>query len=355
MSTNPYSHLKILWHLDKLQDLKSGRITSPIYIRIKPTNRCNHRCFYCSYADKELKLRESVKSFDEMPWKTLKGVILDLASMGVKAVTFSGGGEPLSYPFIEDAFRLVLKKKIELSLITNGQLLLGKVADLLCSAKWVRISMDSCDPEVFARTRGISKKSFDIIASNIKKFSKKKNKSCELGINFVVTHENANQVYDMAKFVKGLGVNHIKYTARITKNLFRYHAPFKDSVIKQIHKAQKCFEGSRFKIINKYEDDFSLSMKLKRTYSFCPMVQVLSVVAADSKVYLCHDKAYVPGGAIGDLKKKTFKEIWLSPKTKKLFQSFDPKKECRHHCVYDERNIFINELIGDPDDHINFI
>ncbi len=355
INKQPYSHLKILWHPDKLQALRDGVMTAPLYVRIKPTNRCNHRCFYCSYADKDLKLRESVQSFDEIPWKILKEAISDLADIKIKAVTFSGGGEPLMYPYIEDAFKLILKKKIDLSLITNGQLLCGKKADLLSRAKWVRISMDSCKSKTFSKIRGISEKSFHVIATNIRAFAKKKNKSCELGINFVVTHQNADQVYDMAKFVKGLGVNHIKYTARITRNLFAYHKPFKDIVVEQIYKAQKKFGDSTFKTVNKYEDDFVLSMKAKRTYHFCPMVQVLTVIAADSKVYLCHDKAYVPSGEIGDLKKKMFKEIWFSSKTKKIFKNLDPVKQCRHHCVYDQRNIFINQIISKPDSHANFI
>ena len=42
-----YSDLKIVWHKEKLASIRDGIITAPICVRVKPTNRCNHRCFYC--------------------------------------------------------------------------------------------------------------------------------------------------------------------------------------------------------------------------------------------------------------------------------------------------------------------
>jgi MoaA/NifB/PqqE/SkfB family radical SAM enzyme len=354
-SQNPYSNSKILWHPQKLEALRSGKLTAPIYVRIKPTNHCNHRCFYCSYADTNLKLRKAVNLKDEIPWSRLKKAISDMAAMKVRAVTFSGGGEPLVYPSIKEAFTLVKQKKMDLSLITNGQLLKGKAAELLHDAKWVRISLDSPDAKTFSQIRGVPVTHFVELLSNIRAFAAHKKSSCELGINFVINDKNASYVYAMAKLMKSLGVNHVKYTARITKDIFSYHKKFKDQAIAQIHKAKQDFEGGHFKIINKYEDDFRLSMVFERSYSRCPMMQIVTIVAADSKVYLCHDKAYVPGGELGDLAKESFREIWFSKKTKELFDHFNAAESCRHHCVYDERNLLINELLEPLDKHGNFI
>lgn len=353
---DPYSDLKIFRHCEKINALISGKITPPIYIRVKPTNRCNHRCYYCSYADKDdLNLRKDVSKQDSIPWKRLENVLNDFGEMGVKAVTFSGGGEPLVYPRIADAMRLILDNQIDLSIITNGQNLDGKNADLLANAKWVRISMDSCDAKTYAKIRNIPEKSFYKISKNIKQFSDIKNNKCELGINFVVNHENANDVFNMAKYVKDLGVNHIKFAARITSNLHDYHAQFKQNVIRQIRKASKELPDKYFKIINKYEGDFENAGIFHRTYHKCPIMQCVSVVAADSKVYTCHDNAYVANGVLGDLKDMSFKEIWFSDKTKEFFTSFDPTKYCNHHCVFDKRNILLNNFLDIEAQHQNFI
>lgn len=351
MTSRPYSELKIFKHPQKLEDIKNEIISSPIYVRIKPTNICNHNCYYCSYADKNLNLRENVIKTDSIDWNILKRTINELADIGTKAVTFSGGGEPLVYPKINDAMKLVLDRGMDLSIITNGQNLNGESADILKDAKWVRISVSSNLASVFSKTRGVPEDWFISLCRNIREFSKIKNKNCELGINCVVNHLNANQIYNIALTYKYLGVNHVKYAARITKDLHEYHSSFKDDVINQITRAQDELNDSNFKVIDKYKEHFDLSAVFQRTYSKCPISQIITVIAADGKVYLCHDKAYVPGGSLGDLNKNTFKEIWESYD----FKNFDAKEKCKHHCIYDSRNILINNFLDMNDEHINFI
>lgn len=355
IASSPYSNLKIFAHADKLNQIKEGKRIAPLYIRIKPTNYCNHKCYYCSYADSELGLRDSVCKKDQISWEKMQEIIKDMKDMGVKAVTFSGGGEPLVYPYIVQTMKNILEAGIELSIITNGQLLKGEKAEILANAKWVRISCDSADAETYAKIRKIDKTAFNELCENIKNFVKIKKEYCEFGINFVINHENANQVYEMAKLMKSLGVNHIKFAARITKDLFEYHKSFKELVIKQLHQAQQELEDSKFKIINKYEGDFDSAMLFERKYHKCYIQNLVTTIAADSKVYFCHDKAYVSSGIVGDLMHKSFKEMWYSAEVVKRYQEFDAMKECNHHCVYDDRNLLLDTLYSLDENQINFI
>lgn len=351
----PYSNLKIFAHAQALNDIGDGKRIAPIYIRMKPTNYCNHKCYYCSYADHALGLRDSVNRKDQIPWEKMQEIISDISDMGVKAVTFSGGGEPLIYPYIVETMQKILDAGIDLSIITNGQLLKGKRAEVLANAKWVRISFDSANAETYAKVRQLPLEAFEEVCDNIRTFSKIKQDTCELGVNFVINHENAEQTYDMAKLLKGLGVNHIKYTARVTKDLFEYHKPFKQSVIEQIHRAKEEMENKSFRVINKYEGDFDSALVFRRCYDKCYINRIFTVIAADSKVYFCHDKAYVKEGVVGDLKEQSFKELWFSEETQKRYQKFDPIKECNHHCVYDDRNELLNTFYSLDKNHINFI
>lgn len=355
IASSPYSNLKIFAHADKLNRIHNGERIAPLYIRMKPTNYCNHKCYYCSYADSELGLRDIVNHKDQIPWEKMHEIINDMKEMGVKAVTLSGGGEPLVYPYIVETMNEILDAKIELSIITNGQLLKGEKAQILANAKWVRISCDSANAETYAKVRKIDLKAFDEVCDNIRNFAKFKKDYCEFGINFVINHENANQVYDMAKLMKELGVNHIKFAARITKDLFEYHNPFKESVIEQLHRAQNELEDETFKVINKYEGDFDTAMVFERKYHKCYINNLVTTIAADSKVYFCHDKAYVSTGIVGDLTNQSFKDLWFSEEVVKRYKEFDAMKECNHHCVYDDRNILLDTLYHLDQNQINFI
>ena len=285
----PYSNLKIFGHLDELHKVKKGERIAPIYVRIKPTNRCNQNCYYCHYKNPYLEL-DQYRPADEIPREKMLEIISDFKETGVKAVTFSGGGEPLLYPYIEEIMEAVLQAGIDLSIITNGTLLTGRKAEILSQAKWVRISQESGCAETYSRIRGVGESAFQKLCENIKNFSELKNPNCELGINFVIGPENYNEVYRAGKLMRELGANHIKYTALMGNNAEVIHAPFKKSVIEQIHRLIDENETD-FKIINLYESDFESNAVFGRNYDFCGIKDFVTVIAANSKIYFCHDKA----------------------------------------------------------------
>ena len=111
-NSTPYSQLKIFYHQETLSSLLNGQRCSPVYIRIKPTNRCNHNCSYCHYRNAYLNLNE-YNPYDEIPREKMMEIIEDMSDMGVKAVTFSGGGEPLLYPYIEEAMEKIVDHGID--------------------------------------------------------------------------------------------------------------------------------------------------------------------------------------------------------------------------------------------------
>ena len=153
-NSTPYSQLKVFRHKDLLGRLENSERCNPLYIRIKPTNVCNHNCYYCHYKNPYLALDEYNMN-DMIPREKMLEIVEDMREMGVKAVTFSGGGEPLVYPYIEETMEEILSAGIDLSIITNGSMLKGRRAELLAKAKWVRISIDSINAAKYAEIRCI--------------------------------------------------------------------------------------------------------------------------------------------------------------------------------------------------------
>jgi len=353
-----YGGLKIVWHSDKLKSFVEDRVTAPIHVRLKPTNRCNHKCSFCSYDPSQGDITVRDEMFhreDEIPREKLLEILDDLKDMGVMAVTFSGGGEPLLHPNIVEALQKVKDSGVKYAIITNGQLLNEERAELLKDANWVRISTDASDAESFSQIRKVPEEWFHVLTENIRNFAKIKNPRCELGINFVVHEQNADQVYRSAGHFKSLGVNHIKITPMWIQNFMEYHKPLNEDVLKQIAKAKEDFEDENFSIYDTYKGDFSGASLSERVYPRCFVMQMNPAIGANSKVYFCHDKAYASTGVLGSIKDKSFKELWFSEEAKKIFKEFDPRQGCQHHCAGDSKNELVNSFIDCYGDDVGFI
>lgn len=353
-NNTPYSELKIFYHHELLKTLMQGGRCKPIYIRIKPTNRCNHDCSYCHYRHSYVDLDE-YRPDDEIPHDKMMEIIDDMADMGVKAITFTGGGEPLLYPHIEEAMEKILDASIDLSIITNGSMLQGRKAELLAKAKWVRISVESINDDMYCRIRGIRPHSFDMLCRNIENFAKIKNKNCEFGINVVVGKENYREIRGIAELMKGLGVNHVKFSPMIVTETKEYHKEFKEYVSAELNNLQEELNDENFRVIDLYTGDFENSVVFERGYSKCFRKEFECVIAANSRVYFCQDTAYMSKGLVCDLSKLSFKEGWYSDEVTKKFAEFNAKKTCTHNCAYDSRNELIGAFVNMDLNHINFI
>ncbi len=358
MEKDVYNKSKLAFHKNKLESLSTGEVTAPVYIRIKPINRCDHRCFYCSYnPDNKCPVSETIDYNAILPREKMLEILDDFKDMrvsdtkgiGVMAVTYSGGGEPLIYPHISEAMKKTLENRIELSIITNGQKLNGERAEILTQAEWVRISASESDAKTFSETRKRPESWFYELGNNIKNFARIKKPECELGINFVVQDKNADKLYESVKYFKELGVNHIKITPCWFPNFLEYHKDIRKKAEEQIAKARQNFEEDGFTVYDTYKNDFELTGIDKRLYSKCYVMQIIPVIGADSIVYFCHDKTNAKNGILGSIKNKSFKELWFSNKVKEIFKNFNPKKECRHHCTYDRVNLNAIEMLNNLD------
>ena len=357
IKASPYSNLKIFHHAGLLEKIGRGERVAPLYIRIKPTNVCNQNCYYCHYKNAYLSLDE-YRPADFIPHDKMMEIIDDMRAMGVKAVTFSGGGEPLVYPYIAEAMGRILDAGIDLSIITNGTMLKDKNAEILANAKWVRLSIDACDDDLYSELRGVPAGTYAALCRNIEQFAKMKSAECELGVNFVVGEDNHALVYEMAARMKELGVNHVKFAPLISTTTEAYHTPFKEQVMADIQRA-KDLQDSHFRVIDLYTSDFQRVGQgiriFDRAYEKCFIKEFVCVIAANQKVYYCHDKAYLKNGLVGDLHTASFKEVWFSDAVTEKFKNFDAHKTCREHCVYDDRNILLNTFFSLDKKHINFI
>lgn len=355
-----YSNLKIFHFDSKLDDLKKGVISAPLHIRLKPRNKCNHSCWYCCYRTNKLELSEKFVEEDEIPWPKMQELIEDFSEMNVRAITFSGGGEPLSYAHIAQTAKMLIKEDIKIATLTNGTHLTGEIGEIFGQhASWVRISMDAADAQTYAKTRRVDLNEFDLICENIKHFAQSKSGQCEFGINFIVSKHNYKDTYKFLQLMKDLGINHVKVNecvvstdGAINKN---YYKDIEADVREQLGWAQKNLVDNSFGLVDQFCHFDPKVDSYQKHYSQCPFIQCLTVIAADLNVYTCQDKAYTTSGIIGSIKDQRFKDLWFSEEAKARLTGLNPSLECNHHCTQHLKNLELLEFMNIRESNLEFV
>jgi len=352
-----YTKTKIFHYKDKLDSLprETDEIRSPVHVRIKPTNACNHNCWYCAYRADHMQLGEDMVVSDIIPRDKMIEIIEDLVEMGVQAVTFSGGGEPLMYPHLVETVKKLIENNISFATLTNGARLSGEIAELFAqNGTWVRISMDGWDDESYMKYRSCGDGEYTKIINNIKSFREIYG-GCLLGISLVLDKDNAKHIANQLKFFKFLGVNSVKVSAAIVSNdrleNNEYHKPVFTETKRQITQAKEFLEDTSFEISDSYHE---LEDNFDKDYSWCPYMQILPVIGADLNIYPCQDKAYnLKNGLIGSIKNQRFKDFWFSDKDK--YFEIVPSRDCKHHCVANAKNTLILEYLETDKGHLGFV
>jgi MoaA/NifB/PqqE/SkfB family radical SAM enzyme len=352
-----YTKLKIFHFQDKLDSLPKDNndIKAPIHIRIKPTNVCAHNCWYCAYRADNLQLGQDMVIKDYIPHDKMMEIIDDCVDMGVKAVTFSGGGDPFYYKYLEETLDKLVASPIQFASLTNGAKLEGRVAELFAKhGEWLRVSIDGWDAKSYAEYRGIKETEFDKVITNMTNFKKIGGK-CSLGVSFIIDQKNCEHIYDFVKLIKSTGADSIKISPCIVSNDGRennlYHKPIFDLVKKETAKAIADFVDDSFEIYDSYH---LLEEKFDKDYDWCPYMQVLPVIGANQCIYPCQDKAYNDDNAlIGSIKDVSFKEFWYSDKNK--FFTVNPSCHCDNHCVANDKNKMILEYLNVDKEHLGFV
>ena len=350
-----YSDFKVFHFPEKLDSLPRHKpITAPLHIRLKPTNACNHRCRYCAYRDLTMQLGKDMREADSIPREKMLELCRDIVEMGVLAVTFSGGGEPLIYPHLLEGARILQEGGVKIACLTNGARLRGEMAEFLAHhATWVRVSMDGWDDASYTRYRGVGPGEYTQIIDNIEKMARIGG-SCILGVSYIVDAENHTHIPEVVRRLKDAGARSVKISACITSNeaaeVNAYHAPHFKRTAQLIQEARETQADANFEIVNAWH---TVDGRFEKGYEWCPFSQVLTVIGADLGVYPCQDKAYNEEARLGLLRDKNLRQWWFAHK--EAFFALRPTEHCRHHCIANKKNTMILEYLSIEGAHQEFV
>ena len=364
-----YSPFKVAHHMEKINKLRAGIQPVPAQVQLVISDVCNHDCSFCAYRMTGYTSNEQFGEYDEkkgsinnnpnrkIPFEKCLEILEDFAEIGVKAVQFTGGGEPTTHPDHELIFQKAIDLGLDLALVTNGTILKPSTIKTLVKSKWIRFSLDAATAETYSNVRKVNLDSFSNTLRNIKKLvdARNENKSSELiiGVGFVVDQSNYTELYESAKIISGLGVDNMRISAAFTPDDFEYHEGLYTKAQDQVRRIKEDFQNKNFRIFDVFGERIDDLIHQSPDYDFCGYMHFNAYIGGDLNIYSCCNNAYSKYGNMGSITDVSFKEFWFSDKKIAAYGSL--KASSCKRCMFNTKNKFISYLMLKDPLHVNFV
>tara|TARA_R100001594_G_scaffold131182_1_gene170664 strand:+ start:47 stop:1279 length:1233 start_codon:yes stop_codon:yes gene_type:complete len=382
---------KVIANVDRVIEFVETGNTSPILIEVDPSNACNHACSFCCSSYIHFDKFKGTEAFSRavMPRDMLMGLCKDFVDMGVRAVNWTGGGEPTLNKHLKEAIEYCGKHGIKMGMFTNGTLFDKRdlFETLVDNMTWVRISVDTGTKETYDNIR-IPKggADWDKMASNVAKLvevNKSKGNKIDIGVGYVISPDTYKEIVDFAKFFKDFDLTYCQYKPEIVIREDGGEQRDREFWINEVQplldEAEQIL-GDKFQINGyKFQDLETDREKFGRNYKKCLGSQISPCIGADGHIYVCTNhrgwKQYSYGCLYDD---KSFKEIWNDMQSRHKVMNQIENVECFKNCtklckphesnkaVWDiyqkynnsndrEKEIYINELFKKSNETIRKI
>ena len=331
-----YSSLKSANYPDRIEAIRFQRTIGPVHVQIILSDLCNQACHFCAYRDptytssKLFHIQGNYNPNRKLETEKVIEILDDCVELGVKAVQYTGGGEPTIHPDFNYIVDETMKRGLKWGLVTNGV----KKRNY-AGASWVRVSLDAGNAQTYSEIRSVPPSHFERACETIRLW--------KTGVGFVITPENWREVYEAALLVKDLGASNIRIGAQFSdrgRDLFRDF----DVECKSLCKAVEDLDCETFRVHNKFNEKME-DLEGPPDYERCGYQYFTTYIGADQNIYRCCVYAYNPRGLIGTVKGRRFKEVWRDNWLK--FNSFD-SRGCER-CQFNHINRNINEMVDARD------
>jgi len=287
---------KILFWIEELEKVIHGKYVPPICCEIDPSNNCMLDCSFCFYR------KVLPENRGNMDMRLYRRLLNSLLKQGVKAITLTGGGEPLMNPNFQEMFDLATDLGFEVGLVTNG-VLLDKV-ERVEKFKFIRVSLDAGCDETYFRIKG--KPLFHTVIKNV---ATALMKQPTVGLSYVVCEENCYEVEKASCLSKDLGAAYIQFKPMLTAN-----------------------EGFDLRSLNLTSNNKVIITERYRAGDLLPCIiaHLVGVVEFDGKVSFCCQHRGAEEMVVGNLEREDFETSWR--RRLSFIGKVDPRKcpRCRY-------------------------
>jgi len=333
-----YSHLKAFRHQDVMEGIRLQQPRRLPHVELILADLCQQHCKFCAY---RLEGYASNQRFDErrlMPLDKALEIVEDCAEIGVQAIQFTGGGEPTIYPEFGKVVRRVLELGMKFSLVSNGVRITPALAELIVQGSWVRISLDAGWEETYVKTRRVHRSHWTKAQNAImylRDAQRRLGTGCSIGVGFVVTPDNWQDVVEATRLAKSLGADNIRISAQFSNDDEKLFAEFHAEAAALCKEAEAAGQErpqpgaavphgyGGFTVYNRFGDRLE-DLRVKQPEDrLCGYQFFTTYIGADLQVYRCCGYAYNDRGHIGSLTDQRFKDFWMSQERFDKQMNFD--------------------------------
>lgn len=309
-----YHKYKILSHKKEIKQLQRREMCIPGFVDLHLNYTCNQNCRGCAYSNWNkgyIAEKEDVFNF-----------IDELIDYGVKAFDIAGGGEPTLLPYLESLIEHILNRNCNYGLITNGLKLNDRLITLAANtATYIRISFEAGYPEAYSYYKQVSPEQFFQVVNNVKSLLKRKCPDTEISLKFSVDKylTSEKSIFEAVKLTDELGVD---------MAIWKANAGRSELSIKE--------KSNLFHFLNTIKKNNMInSILYEKNVPQCWLNPLHTLLDAYGDIYICcyyYERA--ERHKLGNLKEKTFKEIWESDEHWEKIKNIK-KEECtKYDCKF---------------------
>jgi MoaA/NifB/PqqE/SkfB family radical SAM enzyme len=334
------SRAKVFRHLDRLAGWRAGDKPAPVTVEWDLSNRCSLGCQDCHFAHTHSKgpwtskARALPMAFDSTGDLADIGLVTRAIEQmrrydggaGVRAIVWSGGGEPTLHPEWQAAVDCAAENFIEQGMYTLGGHFTEASARFLAQrAVFVVVSLDAADAATYARDKGVPAARFAAACDGIRRLSEQKRAA--VGVSFLLHARNWFHVAPMLDLARTLGATYATFRPAI-----RFHAPQPSRTVDD-----RAWVTEALPLLEQVSLEADVECDLSRFtayrdwaghgYDTCLGVRMNTTITADGRVWLCPNRRGMAGSCLGDLRTESFGAIWARHPG-----SFAVNDQCRVMC-----------------------
>ena len=337
---------KIIANIENVMEFLETKNTAPVLVEIDPSNACNHGCYFCISSYIHLPESKELETFDRsiMSKEMLMSACEDLVDMGVKAVNWTGGGEPTLNPHLKDAIQYMGKNNIPMGMFTNGALLdkFDLFETLVNNMTWVRISVDAGTAETYNHIRRPGRgQDWNKMRQNLTKLIDTNNehgKKIDIGVGMVITPDTYKEIVDYANAFKDFDLDYCQFKPEIVNREreegVQRDVEFWEEKVEPLIEEARDILGNKFQMNGYKITDLCKDPELLwRHYKKCLGSHIQPCIGADGHVYVCPNQRGYKQYSYGSLHEKSFYTIWNDLQARQAVMHQIDDVECFKFCT----------------------